>query len=239
MSLQVQNPLGLADLALHGSSNVRGWGQAIPPDQNLLFVRGFDAALRQYRYDVNQRFGSTRPQQSVARALPYISLAIGLDVGIPRERQLLTQRLAAGRTRPGTKQAAPAMKSFGTSAIPNPMSMILQQADSLGLTRTQADSLATLSYKFSVYADSIWTPVASELASLPDEYNSKSAYDRYVSARERTVDYLLTLVADVKGVLTPAQRRRLPLQLSNYLDERVLKFLRSSTAGDNSAVIIR
>src|SRR5205085_8750572 len=33
ISLQVVNPLGLADLALHGSNDVRGWGQIIPPDQ--------------------------------------------------------------------------------------------------------------------------------------------------------------------------------------------------------------
>src|SRR5262249_44757122 len=37
--LTAQNPFALADLALHGSSGVRGWGQNIPPDQNLLFVR--------------------------------------------------------------------------------------------------------------------------------------------------------------------------------------------------------
>jgi hypothetical protein len=36
-----------------------------------------------------------------------------------------------------------------------------------------------------------------------------------VSARERTVDYLLTLVPHANSVLTDAQRRRLPLQISN------------------------
>ena len=53
------------------------------------------------------------------------------------------------------------------------------------------------------------------------------------------VDYLLTLVPHAKSVLTSSQRRRLPPQISNYLDERVLRFLRSSTAGDNSPVLIR
>src|SRR5262249_2373186 len=57
--LGIQNPLGIADLALHGSNDIRGWGQNIPPDQNLLFVRGFDPTTRQFKYDVNQRFGST------------------------------------------------------------------------------------------------------------------------------------------------------------------------------------
>ena len=31
----------------------------------------------------------------------------------------------------------------------------------------------------------------------------------------------------------------LPPQISNYLDERVLRFLRSSTAGDNGSVVLR
>jgi hypothetical protein len=131
------------------------------------------------------------------------------------------------------------MKLLGTTTIPNPMNMILQQQDSLRLTRAQADSLATLSYAFAVFADSIWTPVSNALAALPDAYDHGDAYGRYVRARERTVEYLLTLVPHAKQVLTSAQRRKLPPQISNYLDERVLKFLRSSTAGDNSGVVIR
>ena len=237
--LDVQNPLGLADLALHGGNDIHGWGLNIPPDQNLLFVRGFDPAKRQFTYDVNQRFGSTRPQQSSAHALPYVSLSFGFDVGMTRERQLLTQRLNVGRGRPGDKSNAESMKLLGTTTIPNPMNMILQQQDSLRLTRAQADSLATLSYAFAVFADSIWTPVSNALAALPDAYDHGDAYGRYVRARERTVDYLLTLVPHAKQVLTSAQRRKLPPQISNYLDERVLKFLRSSTAGDNSGVVIR
>lgn len=113
------------------------------------------------------------------------------------------------------------------------------RTEPLGLSRVQADSLATLSHAFAVVADSIWTPIASHLAALPDTYSQREAYDQYVAARERTVDYLLTLVPDAKSVLTASQRRKLPMQISNYLDTRVLKFLRSSTAGDNSGVIIR
>ena len=160
--------------------------------------------------------------------------ACGFDIGLPRERQLLAQRLDLGRGRAGDKQRAESMKQLGTSSIPNPMGMIPPSRDSLFLTRVQADSLATLSHSFAVFADSIWTPVSRLLRALPDVYSQGEAYSRYVSARERTVDYLLTLVADAKGVLTASQRRRLPPQISNYLDERVLKFLRSSSAGDNS-----
>jgi hypothetical protein len=78
-----------------------------------------------------------------------------------------------------------------------------------------------------VFADSVWTPVAGYLVDLPERYSQGEAYNRYVSARERTVDYLLTLVPNANSVLTDSQRRRLPFQISNYLDRRVLRFLRS------------
>lgn len=230
VSLVVQNTLALADLALHGNNDLRGWGENLPPDQSLLFVRGFDPATKQFKYDVNQRFGSTRPQQSSAYALPYVSLNIAIDIGVPRERQALSQRLDQGRKDSGTKVVAVALAAFGKSTIPNPMGFILQQGDSLHLTRIQADSLATLSRTFSLFADTVWAPVGKALAALPNDYSSREAYGRYVIARERTVDFLLTLVPHVKALLTPAQQRKLPPQIANFLDERVLRFLRSSTA---------
>jgi hypothetical protein len=237
VALTVANPLGVADLALHGSSGLRGWGQRIPPDENLLFVRGFDPLTRRYTYDVNQRFGSTRPRESTIRALPYMSLSVAVDLGNPRERQLLTQRLDAGRSRPGARADAQSMKDFGTSAIPNPMSMLLTQQRELEMSRSQADSLATLSRIFSVFADSVWTPAVARLIQLPEVYSHGEAYRDYVSARERTVDFLITLIPRVNGLLTSAQRRRIPRQISNYLDRRVLEFIRTSTLGDASIVV--
>ena len=62
------------------------------------------------------------------------------------------------------------------------------------------------------------------------------AYHDYVAAREKTVDYLITIVPRVNELLTSSQRRRIPTQISNYLDRRVLEFLRTSTLGDASAV---
>lgn len=239
INLSFTNPLGIADLIVNGTKNAKGWGQEIAPDQSLLFVRGFDANTNRYKYEVNQRFGSTRPQQSVSRTPAYASLAFGFDIGAPRERQVLTQRLDMGRGRPGTKQTAPNLKALGSSSIPNPMAMILTQQDSLKLNRKQADSLASLSRKFSQFADSVWTPVSKTLETLPDKYDRGEAYDKYVNAREVTVEYLIKLVPDAKKLLTSSQRRKLPSQITNYLDTRVLKFLKSSSAGDISPFMFR
>ena len=65
------------------------------------------------------------------------------------------------------------------------------------------------------------------------------AYDRYVHAREVTVEYLIRIVPDVKKLLTASQRRKLPSQITNFLDTRVLKFLKSSSAGDISPFMFR
>jgi hypothetical protein len=237
--LTFTNPLAIADLIVHGNNNTQGWGQDIPPDQNLLFVRGFDPTTRQFQYAVNDRFGSTRPQQSASRSAAFVSLNVSYDIGYTRERQMLTQRLDAGRDRPGTKSTAQTLKAFGTSSIPNPMSMILQQSDSLNLTRKQADSLATLSTKFSRFADSVWTPAAAALETAPDHYDHGDAYHQYVVAREQTMDYLISIAPDMRGLLTAEQKRKLPTIILNYLDDRVLKFLRSSSAGDGSSFFIR
>ena len=230
----INNPLGLADMLVHGD-DIHGWGMNIMPDPNLLFVRGFDPANKRYKYEVNQRFGSTRPTQSTIRQLPNVSLSVSLDVGPARERQVLTQRLDIGRTKEkkeaGVKMTAPMLKSLGSSTIPNPMALILQQPDSLKLTRKQADSLAVLSRLYTQRADAYWSPVSRSLEALPDDYSHTVAYAQYVQAREQTVDYLMTLVPDVKKLLTGTQKRKLPLQIANYLDIRVLKFLRSSSSG--------
>ena len=233
------NPLAIADLIAHGNANTHGWGQDIPPDQNLLFVRGFDPATKQFRYSVNDRFGSTRPQQSASRSAAFVSINVSYDIGFTQERQTLTQYLDAGRTRPGTRKTAGALKSWGTSSIPNPMAMVLQQSDSLNLTRKQADSLATLSTKFSQYADSVWTPAAKALDAVPDRYSPGDAYREYVVARERTMDYLIAIAPDLRGLLTAEQKRRLSTIVLNYMDDRVLRFLRSSSAGDGGNFFIR
>ncbi len=232
ITLTVFNPLGMVDLALHGADGVRGWGQSIAPDENLLFIRGFDPATRQFHYDVNQRFGSTRPSESVAHAMPFITLGASIDIGVPRERQVLTQHLDQGRTQPGTRDNTEILKLLGTTTIPNPMAMLLQQQTELQLNRMQADSLANMSRRFSVFADSVWTPVAAQLATLPELYDDGDAYGRYVSARERTVDYLLLMVPAARALLTASQLRQLPAQISAYLDTRALAFLRSSTSGN-------
>ena len=204
------------------------------PEQTLLYVRGFDPAAKQFKYEVNQRFGSTRPQQSVNRSSPVtVTALVSLDLGPSRERQSLTQMLDRGRkNKDQQKQNEQSIKAqYSSGGMPNPMTSMLRQADQLKLTGEQADSIATLNRWLTVKLDSIWSPVAKEFAALPDIYNQGLAYDRYRAAREASVDLLIRVAPGVAAMLTPEQKRLLPSSLASYLDVRYLRQIRSSTTG--------
>lgn len=233
---QVQNPLNGIDRLVNGESGLKGWGAFASPQNNgaLLFVRGFDPVTSSYKYEVNERFGSTRPSQTTQRSAPVtFTLQMQYDLSPTREQQQLMQQLDRGRSRPGNKPSLQQLRQTANVGILNPMQQILQQADTLKLTRKQADSLATLNRLYVLKSDSIWTPVARFLADLPDKYNHDAAYDRYLRARELSIDVLIKVAPGIKDLLTPEQFRILPAALVPFMDKRNLQGIRSGTAGGN------
>ena len=229
ISFSLSNPLGAADLLLNGSGNLRGWGQNLSPDQALLYVRGFDPTTRRYTYEVNQRFGATRPQFLVLRNPATLTASVRYDLGPMRERQSLQMQLGSGRTQPGTRFPEQGFRSLGSAGLPNPMVTILRQQDSLRLTSRQADSIAAMNRRYTYRTDSIWAPVARYLAKLPTQFDEDAAYDRYLQARHAQIDMLIRLVPTIRALLTDEQRRKLPLQIVNVLDPRYLVSVRNGT----------
>jgi hypothetical protein len=230
IQFSLSNPLGAADLVMNGSRNLRGWGQSFTPDQALLYVRGFEPSARRYRYEVNQRFGATRPAFNTLRNPVVLTASLRFDVGPTRERQQLLQQLDLGRRVPGSKYPESLLRSIGKSGIPNAMTQILRQQDTLKLSADQADSIATLNRRYTISVDSIWLPVGKSLAAMPNEYDDGEAYEQYIRAREATADLMMRYAPLVKGILTPSQRRKLPPTVMNYLDKRYLMAIRSGTA---------
>jgi len=232
LSFNVSNPLGAADLLLHGEGKLRGWGQQPFVDQSLLYVRGFDPATNRYKYEVNQRFGATSLSTNVTRAPVVFQMLLRYDIGPTRERQLLTQNLDRGRTTRGTKTAEPTLKAqFGNGGVPNPMATMLRDQDTLKLTADQADSLASMNRRYTVRLDSIWSPIMKQFSLLPDRYDHDRVYDQYRRAREASIDLLITLSPTISQLLTAEQRRRLPSFVSSTLDKQYLSSIRSGTAG--------
>ena len=239
LSFNVSNPLGAADLILHGEKRLRGWGQTVFADPTLLYVRGYDAIAGRYKYEVNQRFGNTNPAFNTFRVPVTLTMMLRYDIAPTRERQVLTQALDRGRRTSGTKAAEALIKAqFSSAGIPNPLATMLRDQDTLKLTALQADSLASMNRRFIVRIDSIWAPVAKELAALPDRFSHDLAYDRYKAAREASIDLLLTVAPTVKKLLTKEQLRKLPAFVASALDKRYLSNIRSGTAGGGGGMQI-
>jgi hypothetical protein len=235
VSFQISNPLGAADMLLHDDSRLKGWGQMAFADPTLLAVRGFDPQERRFRYEVNERFGSTRPAFSAVRNPVTVTAMMRFDLGPTRERQLLTQQLDRGRTRRGDKTPEPMLRAmYINGGLTNPLASILRQSDTLELTGAQADSIATMNRTYVIRLDSIWSPIVKYFASLPDNYNRDDAYRRYKAAREASVDLLIRLAPDIRRLLTSEQRRKLPANVASFLDTRYLASIRSGTAGAQS-----
>jgi hypothetical protein len=231
LSFQLSNPLGAADLIMHGSGNLHGWGQPIVPDNQLLYVRGFNPQTKAYTYEVNQRFGSNNQSFGAFRNPVTLTAMMRFDIGPTREKQLLTQQLDRGRRTQGTKAPDVMLKAlYGNGGIPNPIATILRSQDSLKLTGPQADSLATLNRQYTIRNDALWSPLAKYFADLPNGYDRDLAYDKYMSARRSTIDLLTSLAPDIRGLLTPEQRRKLPTFIASYLDTRYLASIRAGTA---------
>lgn len=232
VSFQISNPLGAADMLLHDDSKLKGWGQLAFADPTLLAVRGFDPQGPGFRYEVNERFGSTRPAFSAVRNPVTVTAMMRFDLGPSRERQLLTQQLDRGRTRRGEKTPEPMLRAmYSNGGLTNPLASILRQSDTLELTGAQADSIATMNRTYVIRLDSIWSPVVTHFALLPNTYDHDDVYRRYKGAREATVDLLIRLAPDIKRILTSEQRRKLPANIASYLDTRYLAAIRSGTAG--------
>jgi hypothetical protein len=233
VSFQVNNPIGAADLLLHGEDKLRGWGQSAQPDATLLYVRGFNPVTQRYNYEVNQRFGSVRPNQITTRTPVTVTAMMRFDLGPARERQLLTQQLDRGRRLPGQKANESLLNAlYGAGGVTlNPMSLILRQTDSLHLTSAQADSLATMNRQYLIRLNRLWGPVIKQLAGLGDDYKHDDAYSLYKTTREKSIDTLMEFAPRIKAVLTAEQRRKLPPIVASNLDPRYLASIRSATVG--------
>ncbi|HEU4641826.1 MAG TPA: carboxypeptidase regulatory-like domain-containing protein [Gemmatimonadaceae bacterium] len=151
LSVVTVNMLAGVDQLLHGSNDLRGWGSFTRPDGTLLYVRGFDPATNEYRYQVNERFGTTRGAAAVFRAPFQLAIQLRYTVGPDQARDRLRGIFGRGGARGGPGGGADA--AAGNAAdfadrfarmVPNPVARLLEMRDTLALTDDQAARLGAL-----------------------------------------------------------------------------------------------
>lgn len=212
LALGIANPLGGLDQLLHGSGNLRGWGTPALPDPVLYNVRGFDPAANRFVYEVNPRFGDTRPANTVARSPFRVTLDVSVNIAPPLPLQQIERWIGAGRgNRPGPRLTAEQVKQRIARNVPEPYAGILEESDSLLLTAEQEKAIKAAQAAYLAGVDSTWTPVAVYLAGLGDNFSAMDAAKRQDEATDSLWEYTrLDLQRTLPTILSPIQLTLLP-----------------------------
>jgi hypothetical protein len=231
-SITTVNLLHGVDQLLHGSDGLKGWGMRARPDDNLLFVTGFDSTALRYEYAVNQRFGASDAQGTALRQPFQIGIQVRMTFGPDRTRDALASLRGGGRgagaagfgggmgaaSRPGGAGAGRLTPSDFRervrSLLVNPATIVLERADSLALTAEQVTRLTAVRDSLNVVNDSLAATLEKEIGEAgPGDPRAllQAIRPRMQQAQENARRSL----EKVQGILTPEQWEKLPERLRN------------------------
>lgn len=212
ISLALSNPLGGLDQLLHGANHLRGWGTPAFPDPVLYRPTAFDPGTDRFSYTVNPRFGNTRPSNTLLRVPFRISIDVSLGLGRPLPQQMLNRWLKPGRNgRKGPRLSVTELKRRYARNVPDPYSSILEESDSLLLSRDQAESLQKADTAYRRHIDSVWTELSEYLAGLGDDYDPAEALKKQEAAVDEGWEISrLDVQRTLPKILSPIQLKLLP-----------------------------
>jgi hypothetical protein len=212
------------DQLLHGEGRMRGWGQPLFPDPFLLTARGFDPVARRYRYDVNQRFGSTSLANNAFRSPFMVMMDVKVELGRNMYRQIGENFLESGRTRKGTPRDTTDIKNGLRSVVPGEFRQLIIAKDSLSLLTTeQYRRLTDLSERFQQREDAIVSPFAKELYELPFGWNRDEYARRIHAVMVMMFENIVAAMEEAGTILTPAQIAEFPAPLQAAFDTHRLR----------------
>jgi hypothetical protein len=170
VSLRATNLAAGLDYLVHGSVNLRGWGQYGIADPTLLNVRGFDLATHQFRYTVNPHFGTARGvlgQFAPARLQVRFRWTIGGDPAM----QSLDEFISSG-----TGLSSAALREQLTQRILNVPTQVIGLNDSSHLHLSVQQIIA-----LQEVADSLQPRIDLVIEQLTDALTSSSAGSKSTS----------------------------------------------------------
>ena len=213
LMVSLVNPLAGADRLLHGSRNLKGWGQPDRPDGTLLYVRGFDPAGQRFIYEVNERFGDTQSARTALRNPFQIGMQVRLQLGPDRQRDMVMgalRRIGAG----GTGRAFD-VRTMLERVAPNPITAILELRDTLALTDVQIRSLGAVADSLKMVTDSIAARLQAKADSLGSNADLRTIFPEIQPQLQEGRNAYLEAIESARLILTPEQFAKLPESLRN------------------------
>jgi hypothetical protein len=209
LQLQLQNGLVGLDQLLHGN-DLHGWGQPVIADRTLLFVRGFDPATQQFKYQVNEHFGVPNGANSAYRVPFQVGLQGRLTVGQDPARQQIGRMFGTGPD--GKPLSKEEWKTRLARVVPNPFLQTIALDDSLklGLTPDEKTKLKALSDDVAIKADKIADELADVLTSAGNAPDPAVIGARMQGKTDEARKVAEKSIADLKATLTPEQWAKLP-----------------------------
>jgi hypothetical protein len=130
-----------------------------------------------------------------------------------------------GRWEGGTRLTALDLQKEFTGRIANPFEALISDADTLGLTDAQVDSIASLNRSFLLARANTWTPLTATLAELPDDYDAREALELVSDAYTTVLDSLSALGPAALGLLTADQIDLVPASVRKALEPNCIRAL--------------
>ena len=206
-----QNVLAGLDQAFHGSSSLHGWGSTATPDPVLLIPRGFDATANRFRYDVNPRFADTRALRTFGREPFRITIDFSMNLSTDYQLQELRRAVEPVKVeRTWQLRSADSLTSFYLQNTSSIFKLLIDNTDSLFLTRAQVAELKKGDSVFSARVRAIYAPLGEFLARSNGAVG-KAELDS-VKATGKLYWKIFWEQPEVAGaVVNPAQRQLLPM----------------------------
>ncbi|HEY0997889.1 MAG TPA: carboxypeptidase-like regulatory domain-containing protein [Gemmatimonadaceae bacterium] len=211
------NVLGGVDQLVHGAGNTRGWGGQVAPDPVLLVPRGYDAAAGRFRYDVNRRFGDTRPGRSWRRDPFRLVLDFSLNLATPFPLQELRRAIEPVKGKGGwERRSVDSLTAFYLSRTSSVHKLLLSESDSLFLTKEQVAALRRADSVYSAGVRAIYRPLAEFLSRAGTTAGAAELDSATATSRAYwKLFWQQPEVAD--SIITPTQRQLMPT-LANMLN---------------------
>jgi len=220
ISVSAINPLAGLDQLLHGSNNLKGWGQPNRADPTLLYVNGFDAnpSNPHFIYTVNDRFGDNPASRTAIRTPFQLALSARLQVGPDRQRELLEGTLRGingNRAAGGGGGRNFDIRTIVNRVAPNPATAIIALKDTIKLTDEQVTRLQAVADSLNAKNDTLITTVEQQLAKGQGGADLAAVFPNIQPKLQEARNNYLAAVKSAQAILTPEQWNKLPDEIRN------------------------